>query len=252
MVNQDKEIEARDKDAENFEEWYVSTKGHYHDFVEKKTILNHLNLEENDVILDAGCGTGRITRLLAKNCKKIYALDFSEKSIEILNKKIQKENIGNIETYVCDITKKLPIIEKVDKILVTEVLQHLPTNKDRQIGLKNLFNQLKTGGTCLSISYNWNFFNKRNLMKEGKFPSGIYYFRFSKDEIERLYTDCHFIDMKVSGCINFKLSYLLTKYNFPKFICSNLAQIDVNLSRTGFSSSLGEYILCKGFKEEDE
>jgi len=95
--NYKKEIKARDEQAEIYEDWYLKRRRLY-DWVEKKTIINTLGLKDSDVVLDAGCGTGRITRLIAKNVKKVYAIDFSPKSIDILNRKLYEEKIYNVET----------------------------------------------------------------------------------------------------------------------------------------------------------
>lgn len=145
MSNQEEEIRARDGQAEEFEDWYLQ-RGYYYDWVEKRTILNALNLQREDVVLDVGCGTGRFTKVIAKKCKKVYGVDFSPKSIEVLNKKAQEEGIQNIETYVCDITKPLPIKENVDKIVSVQTIQHIPTEAERHKALKNLYDQLNGGG----------------------------------------------------------------------------------------------------------
>lgn len=145
MSNQEEETRARDGQAEEFEDWYLQ-RGYCYDWVEKKTILNALNLQKEDTVLDVGCGTGRFTRVMAKKCKKVYGIDFSSKSIEVLDRKAREEEIQNIETYVCDITKPLPIKEKVDKIVSVQVIQHIPTDAERCMTLKNLYDQLNGGG----------------------------------------------------------------------------------------------------------
>lgn len=43
--------------------------------------LHSLNLDSNDVILDAGCGTGLLTERLAKTVKLVVGLDFSKAMI---------------------------------------------------------------------------------------------------------------------------------------------------------------------------
>jgi len=68
MGNQEEEIRARNGQAEEFEDW-CPQRGYYYDWVEKKTILNALNLQRGDTVLDASCGTGRFTRVIAKGVK---------------------------------------------------------------------------------------------------------------------------------------------------------------------------------------
>src|SRR3989338_259534 len=148
MSNQEQEILARDSQAEEFEEWYLK-KGFFYDWVEKKTIRNSLNLQSGDIVLDAGCGTGRLARAIAKQCKKVYGLDFSAKSIEVLNRRAIDEGIHNIETYICDFIKYIPIKEKVDKIISVQAIQHIPAAGEKIKALKNLYDQLKPGGICV-------------------------------------------------------------------------------------------------------
>lgn len=111
-------------------------------------VINALNIKKDNVILDAGCGVGRLTIKIAKQCKKVYGLDFSPKSIEVLREKLKEQDITNVKTFICDITEALPTKEAVDKILSIQTIQHIPSDEERVIALKNLYNQLKEGGSC--------------------------------------------------------------------------------------------------------
>jgi len=245
MSNQEEEIKARDEQAEEFEDWYLQ-RGYYYDLVEKKTILNALNLQREDIVLDAGCGTGRFTRLIAKKCRKVYGVDFSPKSIEVLNKKAREEGIQNIETYVCDITKSLPIKEKVDKIVSIQVIQHIPTEVGRYTAVLNLYDKLKSGGTCVISVSNWNLLSKRRYLKEEK-SSNFYHLRFTPKEIASVFKKCGFKHIIVTGCINFRGYAFLNNYRFHK-VFYPVAELDTFLSRFKFSRSLGSFLVCKGLK----
>ncbi len=214
MSNQKDEIKSRDEDAEDYEEWYLRSKGYYYDWVEKKIILDTLGLQKEDTVLDAGCGTGRFTREIAKKCKKVYGIDFSATSIEVLSRKAQEEGIKNIETFVGDITKPLPIKEKVDKIVSVQVIQHIPTDTERCLALKNLHTQLKPGGACVVSLYNWSFILCRQLAKVGKFPGGIHYSMFTSDEARTLLKECGFENVSIRGCINFRLYNVISGRRF--------------------------------------
>lgn len=246
MSDQKDEIKARDEQAEEFEDWYLQ-KGYYYDLVEKNTIITALNLQKKDIVLDVGCGTGRFTREISRKCKKVYGIDFSPKSIEVLNNKMQEEGIKNIETYVCDITKPLPIKEKVDKIVSVQVIQHIPTDAERCMALKNLYDQLNGGGACVITLYNWGSPFNRGLLKEGKFPNGIYYLRFTPNEVEGLFRKCGFKDILVRGVINFRWYSVLTNRKLCKLFYP-IAKLDIFLSRFNFSCLLGSFLVCKGVK----
>jgi len=246
MSDQGKEIIARDEHAAEFDSWYLK-RGFYYDWVEKKTIMNALNLKSEDIVLDVGCGTGRFTRMIAKKCRKVYGIDFSPKSVEVLKEKAKEEGLKNIEPFICDITKPLPIKEKVDKIISVQVVQHIPTATGRKIALKNLYNQLNPNGRCVISVYNWSPLINRGLLKEGKFINGICYSRFTPIELEALLRTCGFKNISVGGCINFKW-YNIFKNSDLQQTLYPVAKIDAFLSKFRVSCSLGNFLVCKGIK----
>jgi len=246
IISQQEEIIIRNDQAETYEDWYLK-KGVLFDWVERKSILNALNIQKDDIVLDAGCGTGRLSIEIAKKCKKIYALDFSQKSIDILNKKINDQKIKNIETFVWDITKPLPLNEKIDKVLSIQVIQHIPTESKRLETLKIFYDQLKIRGECLFSVYNFNFQSGEKIMKEGEFSSGFYYLRFTPEEVDNLFKKSGFKNTSVAGCINFKGYGRLSKYNIYRLFYF-VAALDVFLSKFRFSCFLGNFLMVKGQK----
>lgn len=247
MNGQEDEITARNNEAERYEDWYLQ-RGYYYDWVEKTTILNALNLKKDDIVLDIGCGTGRFTREIAKRCKKVYGVDFSPESIDILNKKAQQEGIENIESHICDITKQLPIKGTVDKVLSAQVIQHIPIEAERCLVMNNLYNQLNEGGVCVISIYNWASHSKDGLLKEGKFSNGIYYLRFTSNEVEALLKKCGFKNISVRGCINLRGYNILSDHKHIYKLLYLVAKIDTFLSRFNFSCSYGNFLVCKGYK----
>ena len=63
-------------------------KDDYHDLLFSKLILN-----ENDSLLDLGCGEGSITLPIAKQVRKVTGVDSSTKMLELLNQRAQEQNI---------------------------------------------------------------------------------------------------------------------------------------------------------------
>ncbi len=96
---------------ENKNHWYD---GKFYDiFVapnQDAAFKNVLKLIGNEsVVLDAGCGTGRFTRHIIENCKRIDAIDLSERNIKIAKKNFPEEKYPNvkfhhkgIETFLAD------------------------------------------------------------------------------------------------------------------------------------------------------
>lgn len=87
--------------------------------------LSRRYLNANHIVLDFACGTGIITIELAKNVKKMYAIDISEKMIEIARNKMINNKIANLEFEVTNIfDTKLNDIE-VDALLAFNILYFL-------------------------------------------------------------------------------------------------------------------------------
>ena len=63
-------------------------------------LFDKLILDEDDVVLDVGCGEGSVTIPLAKRVKKVIGLDSSPKMLEYLEKRANENNIINIETVL--------------------------------------------------------------------------------------------------------------------------------------------------------
>ena len=93
----------------------------------------------------------------------------------MVNHKAHKLGLNNIETYVGDITQRLPITKHVDKVLCAKVIQHLPTKEVRDAVLTNFYDQLNTGGVAVLTLYNYGYYFDRWKEKEGKMNAGIYY-----------------------------------------------------------------------------
>ena len=103
-----------------------------------------------DSVLEAGCGIGAQTVILAKNSPqaKITSIDISEDSHNKARQNVARENISNVEFRVANIFD-LPFEEKsFDHIFVCFVLEHLEKPVEALTALKKV---LKTGGTITVI-----------------------------------------------------------------------------------------------------
>ncbi|MDO5824003.1 class I SAM-dependent methyltransferase [Methanobrevibacter sp.] len=63
-------------------------------------LFDKLILDENDTVLDVGCGEGSVTIPIAKKVKKVIGLDSSGKMLEYLEKRCRDNNIENVETVL--------------------------------------------------------------------------------------------------------------------------------------------------------
>lgn len=66
----------------------------------QELLFSKLILDENDSVLDLGCGEGSITLPLAKKVRKVTGVDSSVKMLELLNERASEEGIDNVETIL--------------------------------------------------------------------------------------------------------------------------------------------------------
>lgn len=246
-MGQEIEIQYRDQVAATYETgWYTERMGCWAEWLEKRVILNRVNPQQDDVILDAGCGTGRLTRPLARACKKVYAMDFSPRSIEVLNEKARQEGIHNIESLAWDVTQPFPLSERVDKVVSCQVLQHVPSEGGRQHALNNMHDQLCDNGRLILSVYNWRSLFTRGYVKDGYGPEGYYVHRFTPAEVIAALQRCGFTHISVRGYANFGV-YLRLQDRYPH-LQQLIARSDELFSRCDISRYRGFWLICTAKK----
>ncbi|KHO39284.1 hypothetical protein OR62_07310 [Clostridium tetani] len=88
------------------------------------------------IIAEIGPGTGKFTLPMSNHSKKILAIDASEYMLEILNKKISKNNILNVKS-ICSKWEDASI-GKVDTIFNVNAIYRMWNIKDSLIKMNNL------------------------------------------------------------------------------------------------------------------
>ena len=63
----------------------------------RNQIINFGKLSKNDVVLEIGSGIGTLTLELASKASKVIAIEQDEKIYKILNKRIEDNDIDNVE-----------------------------------------------------------------------------------------------------------------------------------------------------------
>ncbi len=124
-------------------------------------------LKPNLKVLDAGCGTGAVTKTLHQISKEksytgiqFYAFDLTENMLKIFQQWVNAHGAVNIELAQADVleTKTLPADWRdFDFIVTSTMLEYLPRDKVKD-ALFNLKQLLKQDGVLLVI------ITKRNLL----------------------------------------------------------------------------------------
>ena len=117
-------------------------------FFKAKDILHELNLNKNQILLDAGCGNGYLSIEASKKVKKVIAIDLHEESINSL----KNYNIENIEAIKADINKLNLNNNSIDVCLLINVLHGLIQNKEDD-SIKELNRVVKKSGLLCVVEF---------------------------------------------------------------------------------------------------
>lgn len=108
-------------------------------------LIRNRNIDISQMkILDVGCGSGWITRLLAEftgNPYNITGIDLSKYRTDIA-----RSMFTNIEYINGDIVKECEFKHKFDLITSFDVFMHLGTEEEIEKALKNIYNNLNNKG----------------------------------------------------------------------------------------------------------
>lgn len=111
-------------------------------------VLDRLPLRGDERVLDAGCGSGRVTELLAARLPhgSVVALDGSVAMVE--QARIRLARFGTrVEYVVADLGQPIPLAEQVDAILSTATFHWVP---DHNALFQNLAAVLRAGGPLVA------------------------------------------------------------------------------------------------------
>ena len=110
-------------------------------------IKNPLN--KNMSVLEIGTGTGMIARNIAKNTKKVEAIDFSEKMIHQAQ---EIEHAENINFAVGDIFNLSYDDASFDVVITANILHIIPNSEK---ALEEVYRVLKPNGLLIAPTFLW-------------------------------------------------------------------------------------------------
>ena len=110
-------------------EWDASTYDRIADPMTRwgATVVGWLDLEGSERVLDAGCGSGRVTEFLLERLPQgsVVALDASANMIEEARKRLA-QHADRVEFVVADLAQPLPVEGTVDAVLSTATFHWVP------------------------------------------------------------------------------------------------------------------------------
>jgi protein-L-isoaspartate(D-aspartate) O-methyltransferase len=106
-------------------------------------ILQALDVQEDDLVLEIGTGSGYLTACLAKMGRHVDSVDINEALTEMAKKNLQSLNIENVNLVTGDASKTWEQKQFYDAIAITAAMKTIPDS------YKNL---LKTGGRMFVVT----------------------------------------------------------------------------------------------------
>jgi ubiquinone/menaquinone biosynthesis C-methylase UbiE len=164
----------------------------------EKIVVEKYFVNGRDRILDIGCGTGREAMALAKLGYKVYAIDISEKEIDIAKREAHKDNL-KIEYKLCngiDLEFENDYFDY--SIIWAQTLGNIYIKKNRIKMLKDNKSILKKDGILCFSTHDHEFVkcNYKQFTKGYRFypylNSKCYWKLFTIDEIYKLINEVGF------------------------------------------------------------
>ncbi len=178
---------ARDEQAEDYDAmWTMKALSVFETPVYKRA----MNVDTDTPLLEAGCGTGRLTGLFAELAPEVVAVDMSRESV-VRNRARHFARTHHPVHYVHADLTHLPLQSgKFGRCAHAGVYEHIPSRDLRLQFLAHAARTLSPNGTLMLSAYRHGGLTKL-FEKEGEHEGGIPFLRFSEAEL-REEVETHF------------------------------------------------------------
>lgn len=144
--------------------------------------LGWLAPDPDDVVVEIGCGTGRVTAPLSARCGQVWALDHSLDSLRVAREKVGDARVRFVQADA----GYLPLRSgAADRAVSCQMLEHLPAPL-RARAIAEAARVLKPGGVFVASAYWHSPLTRLAGDQHGHHSGMIYYYRFRRPEFRRL------------------------------------------------------------------
>ncbi|MBC7543478.1 MAG: class I SAM-dependent methyltransferase [Candidatus Sericytochromatia bacterium] len=180
-----RQLREREANATTYDAW-IAQRGWWAE-VEIAELMHGLSLRRDEVVWDAGCGTGRLIPFLAPQVAKVIATDYSPASIEVLKAKCLAAPWGSkVEAFAADMAQPCGLSDaSVDRIISLQAFQHVDP-AGRQVALAEFRRVLRPQGRLTLVVYaypSWVF--SSGTPAEGVLSDTLYFRQWQADEIRQ-------------------------------------------------------------------
>ncbi len=239
------ELTRRDLEAGSYDAHYTLQHGSWFPQVERLAVLDNLDLRPTDVLVDLGCGTGRITMALASLCKHVIAIDRSSRSLEILNARIRDRSLTNVTIVKADATLPLPERVRATRVVSVQLLQHIPTMAGRRGTMENIGRILLPGGRCVIVNEVHGLARRiRGKPRQIDTPNQLYFHPFTIPEILELMRIAGLTPSRPRGCG----TLYWTRYAVAPQL---LVRVDLMISRVPGAAWVAKFAALAGWKAQE-
>jgi SAM-dependent methyltransferase/RimJ/RimL family protein N-acetyltransferase len=240
-----KETERRNRDlgATEYLQQLLAERGPYNLWAEARTLLHHISPHPEEATLDAGAGVGRLALLVAPKVSRLVCVDLSTASLDVIKSQAEIQGVRNIEIVPADLCSIPASLGPFDNAYSVEVIQHIPSDRERRAALARIYESLKPGGRCLISVVCWSSQNRRGgAEKEGFWGTGdrrLYAYSFTPHEIGRLLIETGFRDIRLR-CLR------VLPGRITRRLPTSLARVETWCSMVPVFSGMGDFVIAMG------
>ncbi len=173
-------------------------------------ILKSIEIKEQYIAMEFGCGTGLISFNLYDKFKHVMLVDTSKGMIDILVEKIQEAKIKNMTPLKMEINDEVAFTNKFDVIYTSMALHHIV---DIETTLKSLYKLMNNNGYLCIVELTEDDGSFHKLEEDFDGHNG-----FNQSELKKVLEKIGFRDVRTSIFYNDNKIIDDLKINYSLFI----------------------------------